>query len=64
MWEFAKHGTNRGILVHGGEGLYAAKKGVESYGGKMLAIPTNVGYVPKIESVIIPIEKEFGLIDV
>jgi short-subunit dehydrogenase len=62
--EFAKRGANLGLLARGEDGLNAAKEEVEHYGGKALAIPTDVGHAEEIEAAAIIIEKGLGPIDI
>ncbi len=62
--EFAKHGANVGLLARGIDGLNAAKKEVEDYGGKALAVPTDVGNADEVEHAAQKIEDQFGPIDI
>lgn len=62
--EFAKHGANIGLLARGKEGLQATKEEVESFGGKALAIPTDVGNADEVEKAAQQIEEQLGPIDI
>ncbi|WP_018614486.1 SDR family oxidoreductase [Segetibacter koreensis] len=63
-WEFAKQGAKIVLLARGIEQLEATKKEVEAYGGKALAIPTDVADANAVEAAAERAEKEFGPIDV
>lgn len=62
--EFAKQGANMGLLARGNDGLEGAKKEVEDFGGKALAIPTDVSQPDQVEAAAEQIEKELGPIDI
>lgn len=62
--EFAKHGANIGLLARGIDGLNAAKKEVEDYGGKALAVVTDVGDAGQVEHAAQEIEDHLGPIDI
>lgn len=63
-WEFAKQGAKVVLLARGIEQLEATKKEVEAYGGKALAIPTDVADANAVEAAAEQAEREFGPIDV
>ncbi len=62
--EFAKQGANLGLLARGKDGLEGAKKEVEDFGGRALAIPTDVSQPDQIEAAADQIERELGPIDI
>jgi NAD(P)-dependent dehydrogenase (short-subunit alcohol dehydrogenase family) len=62
--EFARLGANVGLLARGKDGLEGARKEVEGYGGKALAIPTDVSSPEQVEAAADLIEKELGPIDI
>lgn len=62
--EFARQGANLGLLARGKDGLEGAKKEVEDFGGKALAIPTDVSQPDQVEAAADQIERELGPIDI
>lgn len=62
--EFAKRGANIGLLARGKGGLEAAKREVESLGGKAVTLPTDVSDAHAVEIAAAEIEKHFGPVDV
>ncbi|WP_247234388.1 SDR family oxidoreductase [Telluribacter sp. SYSU D00476] len=62
--EFARNGAHVGLLARGKDGLEGAKKEVEEYGGKALAIPTDVADPDQVEAAAEQIERELGPIDI
>lgn len=62
--EFAKHGANVGLLSRGIDGLNAAKKEVEDYGGKALVVVTDVADAGQVELAAQEIEAHLGPIDI
>ncbi len=62
--EFAKHGANVGLIARGVDGLSGAKKEVEEYGGKALAVPADVANADEVEEAAKKIEAYFGTIDI
>lgn len=62
--EFAQHGANIGLMARGTDGLNAAKKEVEDYGGEALVVPTDVANADAVEEAAETIEKHFGRIDI
>jgi NAD(P)-dependent dehydrogenase (short-subunit alcohol dehydrogenase family) len=61
---FAKRGANLGLLARASEGLEAARREVEDFGGKALAVPTDMADPEAVERAAEAIEKELGPIDV
>src|SRR5690349_17126981 len=61
---FARHGWHVGLLARGHDGLEAARTEVEAYGGRALAIPTDVADFAQVEAAAAQIERELGPIDV
>jgi NAD(P)-dependent dehydrogenase (short-subunit alcohol dehydrogenase family) len=62
--EFARHGANVGLIARGADGLAAAKREVEKYGGRAVACPTDVSDAEQIEKAAGEIEQQLGPIDV
>ncbi|HEX5554623.1 MAG TPA: SDR family oxidoreductase [Chitinophagaceae bacterium] len=62
--EFARHGANIGLLARGPDGLHAAKKEVENYGGKALVIPVDVSNAEEVEQAANQVEQQLGPIDI
>lgn len=62
--EFAKRGDNIGLIARGIDGLEAAKKEVESYGGKALVLPADVADADALEAAASRVETELGPIDI
>jgi len=61
---FAKRGAHVGLLARGQEGLDAAAREVESFGGQALAVPTDVADHHQVEAAAQTVEEHFGPIDV
>ena len=61
---FAKRGAHIGLLARGEQGLTEAVAEVKSFGGKAIAIPTDVADPEAVEAAAVAVEKEFGPIDV
>ncbi|MDP9474264.1 MAG: SDR family oxidoreductase [Actinomycetota bacterium] len=61
---FAKQGARIGLLARNPDGLEAARRDVESLGGKALAIPTDVADPEQVEEAARIVEEEFGPIDI
>jgi len=61
---FARRGAHVGLLARGQEGLNAAQREVESFGGQALAVPTDVGDHHQVEAAAQKVEERFGPIDV
>lgn len=62
--EFAKRGDNVGLIARGIEGLEAAKREVESYGGRALILPTDVADAEAVERAAAEVEEKLGPIDI
>ncbi len=61
---FAKRGAHIGLLARGERGLDGARQEVESFGGKALALPTDVADHQRVEAAADAVEGRFGPIDV
>jgi NAD(P)-dependent dehydrogenase (short-subunit alcohol dehydrogenase family) len=61
---FARRGACLGLLARGREGLQAARREVESLGGRALAISTDVADAEQVEAAAAAVEAEFGPIDI
>ena len=62
--EFGRHGANVALLARGVDGLEAAKREIESLGGKALVIPTDVADADAVERAAATVEEQLGPIDV
>jgi NADP-dependent 3-hydroxy acid dehydrogenase YdfG len=62
--EFGRHGAKVGLLARGVEGLEAAKREIESAGGRAMVLPLDVADANAIENAATAIEDEFGPIDI
>ena len=62
--EFAKHGASVGLIARGQDGLEAAAREVEEYGGKALALPTDVANAEQVQNAADRVERELGPIDI
>ena len=62
--QFAKRGANIGLLARGRQGLEAAKREVESLGGKALALPTDVSDANAVEAAAAQVDSAFGSINI
>lgn len=61
---FGKRGAHVGLLARGEEGLNGAKQEVESFGGRALAVPTDVSDHEAVEAAAARVEAELGPIDI
>lgn len=61
---FGKRGAHVGLLARGEEGLNGAKQEVESFGGRALAVPTDVSDHEAVEAAAVRVEAELGPIDI
>jgi NAD(P)-dependent dehydrogenase (short-subunit alcohol dehydrogenase family) len=61
---FAKKGADVALIARGKDGLEAAKREVEAYGRRALAIPADVSDADAVEKAADKAEYELGLIDV
>ena len=62
--EFARRGASIGLLARGLDGLEAARREVESQGGRALVIPTDVADPAQVEAAAAKVEAELGPIDI
>lgn len=62
--EFARHGANIGLIARGHDGLEAAAREVEQYGGKALVLPVDVADAAAVEAAADRVERELGPIDI
>lgn len=62
--EFGRHKAHVALLARGEEGLEAARREVESLGGKALAIPVDVADPDAVERAAEQVERELGPIDI
>ena len=61
---FAKRGAHIGLLARGEQGLSEAVAEVKSFGGKAIAVPTDVADHQAVEAAAARVEEEFGPIDI
>lgn len=61
---FAKRGASLGLLARASDGLEAARLEVEGFGGKALAVPTDVADPEAVERAAEAIEQALGPIDI
>jgi len=61
---FARQGADVGLLARGVDGLEAARREVESFGGRAVVVPTDVADADQVEAAAERIERELGPIDV
>src|SRR5205809_6031404 len=61
---FARRGADIGLLARGVDGLEAARREVESEGGRALVLPADVANADEIEAAAERVERELGPIDV
>lgn len=62
--EFAKHRAWIGLVARGVDGLEAARREVEGYGGRALVLPTDVADAQQVEAAAQRVEEEFGPINI
>src|SRR5690349_12141932 len=62
--EFGRRRASRGLLARGKDGLEAAKREIESLGGRALVLSTDVADADAVETAAASVEEEFGPIDV
>ncbi len=62
--EFARRGAHIGLLARDPERLDATRREVEAFGGKALALPTDVADADAVERAAAATEAEFGPLDV
>src|SRR5437867_6229400 len=61
---FAKRGADVALVARGVDGLEAARREVESEGGRALVLPADVANADEIEAAAGRVERELGPIDV
>jgi short-subunit dehydrogenase len=62
--EFGRNGARIGLIARGIDGLEAAKREVESAGGKAMVLPLDVADADAVENAAASVEREFGPIDI
>lgn len=62
--EFARNGASIGLLARGVDGLEAARREVESFGGRALVLPTDVADPEQVERAAQEVESKLGPIDI
>jgi short-subunit dehydrogenase len=62
--EFARRGSDVGLLARNGEALDNAREEIESLGRRAIAIPLDMSDADAVESAALTIESELGPIDV
>lgn len=62
--EFARNGASIGLLARGVDGLEAARREVEGFGGRALVLPTDVADPEQVERAAQEVESKLGPIDI
>lgn len=62
--EFGRRGARVGLLARGRDGLEAARREIESAGGRALVVPTDVADAEAVDAAAAAVERELGPIDV
>ena len=62
--EFGRNGAKVGLIARGVDGLEAAKREIESAGGRAMVRPLDVADANAVENASDAIEREFGPIDI
>src|SRR5581483_5131025 len=62
--EFGKRRARVGLIARGTDGLAAAQKEIEAFGGQAIVLPTDVAQADKVDLAAAEVEKTFGPIDV
>jgi NAD(P)-dependent dehydrogenase (short-subunit alcohol dehydrogenase family) len=62
--EFARRGADVGLIARGRDGLEAAAREVESFGGRALVLPVDVANAGQVEAAAERVERELGPIDI
>jgi len=62
--EFAKHGADIGLIARGRDGLEAAAREVEEYGGRALVLPVDVADAAAVQDAADHVEQKLGPIDI
>jgi NAD(P)-dependent dehydrogenase (short-subunit alcohol dehydrogenase family) len=61
---FAARGATLGLIARGRDGLEAARREVESAGGKALVLPLDVSDATAVERAAEEVEQQYGPIDI
>jgi NAD(P)-dependent dehydrogenase (short-subunit alcohol dehydrogenase family) len=61
---FGKRSARVGLIARGKDGLEAAKREIESYGGEAIVLPADVGDENAVEQAASEVESAFGPIDI
>lgn len=61
---FGREGDWVGLLARGVDGLEAARREIEEFGGRAMVLPTDVADAAQVEAAAAAVEAEFGPIDV
>jgi NAD(P)-dependent dehydrogenase (short-subunit alcohol dehydrogenase family) len=61
---FGKRGARVGLIARGNDGLEAAKREIEEYGGEALVLPLDVTDEEAVEQAAAEVERTFGPIDI
>src|SRR4051812_2763791 len=62
--EFARHGADVALIARGRDGLEAAAREVESFGGRALMLPLDVADAEAVYAAADRVERELGPIDI
>src|SRR3569833_1521227 len=62
--EFAMHGADIGLFARGRDGLEAAAREVEEYGGRPLVLPVDVANAAAVQDAADQVEQKLGPIDI
>src|SRR5689334_2411156 len=62
--QFARRGTNIGLIARGRDGLEGARREVEGLGGDAIVLPADVANPEQVEAAIERAEAELGPIDI
>jgi len=62
--EFARRGADVALIARGRDGLEAAAREVEWYGGRALVLPVDVADAAQVEAAADRVERELGPIDI
>ena len=62
--EFAKRGVSIGLIARGADGLEAARREVDTAGGRALVLPCDVADAGAVDAAAARVEEELGPIDI
>jgi NAD(P)-dependent dehydrogenase (short-subunit alcohol dehydrogenase family) len=62
--ELARRGASVGLVARGRDGLEAARREVETLGGRALVLPLDVGDADAVEAAAAAVEEQLGPIDI